>query len=136
MTHAGWRPAKYETVEDLQSKVDEYFESWYRKKKMYNSEWKEYEVPSITMTDLAIFLWFESRQSIYDYGEKWEFSYIIKRAQLFIEREYEERLSWNSPTWAIFALKNMWWKDKSEVDQNTKLSVSWVKAININVGNE
>lgn len=113
-----WRPAKYLTPEELQKKVDEYFVSWYRKKKMYNSDGREYEVPAITITDLAIFLWFESRQSIYDYAERWDFSYIIKRAQLFVEREYEERLAGNSPTGAIFALKNMWWKDKSEVDTN------------------
>jgi len=43
-----------------------------------------------------------------------EFPYIIRRARLFIEREYEERLWSTTPTWAIFALKNMWWRDKSE----------------------
>lgn len=122
MAHAGWRPSEYKTPEELQIKVDEYFNSGFRKKKMYSSEWKEYEVPAITMTDLAIFLWFASRQSIYDYSERWQFSYIIKRAQLFIEREYEERLSGNSPTWAIFALKNMGWKDKSEIEQKTEHS--------------
>lgn len=132
--HPWWRPPEYKTPELLQVKVDEYFESWYRKKIMYNSEGIEYKVPAITMTDLAIFLWFESRQSIYDYWERWEFSYIIKRAQLFIEREYEERLSWNSPTWAIFALKNMGWKDKSEVDNNIKweLKVNSVKQMSDN----
>jgi hypothetical protein len=114
--HPNWRPPIYSDPQDMQDKVDEYFKTGYRKRKLYTPEWKEYEVPAITITDLAIFLWFESRQSIYDYGEKGKFSYIIKRAQLFIEREYEERLSWNSPTGAIFALKNMWWKDKSEVD--------------------
>jgi DNA-packaging protein gp3 len=120
MTHPGWRPPEYENASELQAQVDKYFEWGYRKKKMYNSEGKEYEIPAITITDLAIFLWFASRQSIYDYSEKGEFSYIIKRAQLFIEREYEERLSWTSPTGAIFALKNMWWKDKSETDITSK----------------
>ena len=120
--HTMWAPAKYKTPDELQKKVDLYFESGYRKKKMYTADWVAYEVPAITITDLAIFLWFESRQSIYDYGNKWwDFSYIIKRATLFIEREYEERLSWNSPTGAIFALKNMGWKDKTEVDSTVSV---------------
>jgi hypothetical protein len=116
-----WREPIYKTAKELEEKVDAYFEWGFRKKKMYTSDGTEYTVPAITMTDLAIYLWFASRQSLYDYGDKGEFSYIIKRAQLFIEREYEERLAWNSPTGAIFALKNMWWKDKSEVDNNVNV---------------
>ena len=118
----GWRPALFTSAEELQNKVDEYFEKWYRKKKVTTSSWTEIEVPAITTTDLALYLGFESRQSIYDYSNKEEFSYIIKRALFFIEREYEEKLLFSQNTsWAIFALKNMWWKDKSEVDTN----ISW-----------
>ena len=114
MVNKVWNPPKYKTPIELENKVNEYFISGYRKKKINNPDWTSTEVPQITMTDLAIFLWFESRQSLYDYWKKEKFSYIIKRATLFIEREYEERLSWQSPTGAIFALKNMWWKDKIE----------------------
>lgn len=114
------RPAFFKNAKELEKKVDEYFKWGYRKKKMYTADGTEYEVPAITITDLAIFLWFESRQSIYDYASKWDFSYIIKRATLFVEREYEEKLSWNSPTGPIFALKNMGWKDKTEVEQTVK----------------
>lgn len=42
-----------------------------------------------------------------------------------------------NPTITIFHLKNNYkWVDKSEVDNNTKLSVSGVKTININVWDE
>ena len=111
------RPWFYKDPQVLQKKVDEYFSWWHRWKVTGKDEkWNEIKIPMITMTDLAIFLWFDSRQSIYDYEkEMWgNFPYIIKRARLFIEREYEERLGGNAPTWAIFALKNMWWRDKSE----------------------
>lgn len=70
----------------------------------------------ITITGLAYFLGFESRQSFYDYEERPEFSYIIKRARLYIESAYEKKLSGNSVTGSIFALKNMGWKDKQEVE--------------------
>lgn len=98
------RPATYDNPDDLLAKVDQYFQEKEQKK------W--------TITGLALYLGFESRQSFYDYEEKGEFSYIIKRARLHVEMSYEEKLSENSPTGPIFALKNMGWKDKTEVDQN------------------
>ena len=110
-----WRPPVFATPDDLQNKVDEYFSVGYRTKTVYDSKtWQDIKIPKITMTDLAIYLGYASRQSMYDVEKNPLFSYIIKRARLFIEREYEERLSWNSPTGAIFALKNMWWRDKVE----------------------
>ena len=59
-------------------------------------------------------LGFASRQSFYDYEEIPEFSYTIKRLRLWVEGGYEERLQENNPTGAIFALKNMGWRDKVE----------------------
>ena len=71
-----------------------------------------------TITRLCYNLGFESRQSFYDYEKREQFSYIVKRLRLWIESGYEEALSNNSRTGAIFALKNMGWKDKSEVEQS------------------
>lgn len=71
----------------------------------------------ITITGLALNLGFESRQSFYDYEKKDdEFSYIIKRARLAVENSYEKRLANDKPTGAIFALKNMGWKDTQEIE--------------------
>jgi hypothetical protein len=93
------RKAKYEAPEDLELAIDAYFEEFGN---------------GVTISGLAYYLGFESRQSMYDYKERPEFSYIIKRAALFIEQNYEGKLSNTSPTGAIFALKNMGWKDKHE----------------------
>lgn len=94
----------YETPEDLQKKIDDYFNI------VPGDENK-------TITGLCYFLGFESRQSFYDYEEKENFSYTIKRARLRIESRYEDRLFENSNAGAIFALKNFGWTDKTEVDQ-------------------
>lgn len=103
VTNMGGRPAKFDNPEDLQKKVDEYF------------DWAKQENNGIkTITGLALFLGFESRQSIYDYEKDGTFSYIIKNARLRVEEGYEERLHTSTPTGAIFALKNMNWKDKVE----------------------
>jgi hypothetical protein len=115
-----WRPAKFENNLELENKINEYFNWGCRVKKYVVKKWKDYtevELPTPTITWLALFLWFESRQSFYDYEDNEMFSYTIKRARTFIEMEYEEMLRIN-PTWAIFALKNFWWKDKTEIDQN------------------
>lgn len=102
------RPAKYETPQLLQAAIDLYFQTC----KSAN------EYPTITM--LAYELGFESRQSFYDYeGKSEEFSYIIKRARLLVEFGYEKQLQGERPTGAIFALKNMGWKDTQAVDHTS-----------------
>lgn len=93
------RPPIFETPDELQSAIEQYFD-----------EKKEF----VTVTGLAYRLGFESRQSIYDYKERPEFSYIIKRATLWIESMYEAKLSGNNVAGSVFALKNMGWRDKVE----------------------
>lgn len=71
------------------------------------------------MSGLAYALGFESRQSLYAYEKDERFSYSIKRAKLAIEIWYEERMSGNSPTGAIFWLKNhAGYTDKQEISGN------------------
>lgn len=105
------RPPIFKSADELQKGVDEYLESTPSEK--------------YTITGLALSLGFESRQSFYDYEEKAEYSYIIKRARLFVECSYEHKLSGNNSTGSIFALKNMGWKDKSEVEQSGGLTMNW-----------
>lgn len=103
------RPPLYKEPEEMQERINEYF--------LLN------EVP--TITGLCLHLGFESRQSFYDYQEKPKFTYTIKKARLMIENEYEKAgLNAKSPTFHIFALKNLGWSDKMEVDQKTELSGS------------
>ena len=76
------------------------------------------EQPNIT--NLALFLGFDSRQSFYDYGKNEEFSYTIKRARLAIENHYEGHLLTPAAPGAIFALKNFGWTDKQEIEHTDK----------------
>lgn len=126
------RPPAFTSPDDLQDLIDKYFESGIKTKKVVvgkppNTQVIEIEVP--TITGLCIYLGFESRQSFYDYEEKEEFAYTIKRARLFIENEYEELLQTGNTTGAIFALKNFGWRDKQEIDQKTEhsggINISW-----------
>jgi len=72
-----------------------------------------------TWSGLALYLGFESRQSLDDYKKKDDFSYPIKKALLRIEQIYEQNLSKNNPAGSIFALKNFGWQDKQTVDSNS-----------------
>jgi hypothetical protein len=89
------RPALFNSPEELQEAIDSFFSTETRH----------------TITGLALHLGFESRQSVYDYAERGEFSYIIKKAQLRVENFYEMALGDEKCTGAIFALKNMGWND-------------------------
>jgi hypothetical protein len=84
------------------------------------------EPERITINGLALFLGFESRQSLYDYKEKKQFSYPIKRALSKVEQQYENQLFERNPAGAIFALKNFGWRDKQEIDHTSKgESIVW-----------
>ena len=112
----GGRPALYESVEEFKAAVEAYFE----------------EVGSkATITGLAYHLGFESRQSFYDYEEREEFSYIVKRSRLKVESEYEAKLSGNNVAGSIFALKNMGWKDKTEQEHSGELGIKQITGMQI-----
>lgn len=112
------RPATWTDPKAFENKVDEYFKNM-----------PEGERP--TWTGLALYLGFESRQSLQDYKEKEEFSYPIKKALMRIEANYEQNLFSRNPAGSIFALKNFGWKDKQEVEQSggLKITAIWDKTL-------
>jgi hypothetical protein len=74
-----------------------------------------------TLSGLAYYMGFESKQSLYDYAKRDGFSYPTSRIRLWIESSYEEdlRTPGISPTGPAFALKNMGWSDKQEIEHST-----------------
>ncbi len=115
-------PRLYKTPEELQERIYNYFNWWAKTKKVTikNKDWTEkiIETPILTITGLCLYAGFASRQSWYDYEEKTDFSYTLKKARLFIEQEYEEMLRSN-PVWAIFALKNFGRSDRLDINATT-----------------
>jgi hypothetical protein len=126
------RPPKYNSAEELQEAIDDYFNNGVMKRKVTvgrADNRQVIEIPVPTITGLVLHLGFESRQSFYDLEQQDKFSYTVKRARTFIEKEYEEQLQTTGSTGAIFALKNFGWIDKSEVDQNIKGNVTFVNDV-------
>lgn len=114
--HPG-QPAKYNSAEELKQRADEYFNQAIAK------GWK------ITITGLALWLGFASRQSIYDYEKQGEYSYAIKNARMKVENAYESRLYDSNAGGAIFALKNLGWRD----DKNLNIGGQEDNPLNITV---
>jgi len=108
VANKGGKPPKYKTSEELIDRIDKYFDYC-----------KENE-RKITISGLAMFLGFATRQSVYDYADvnngrhkTNQFAYIIKRVLLFMEQDYETDLRTTGNTANIFALKNFGWKDET-----------------------
>jgi hypothetical protein len=90
-------------------------ESTIVKKKVYSRD-----PEPITITGLTLFLGFQSKSSLDDYcKDSEEFAFIIKKAKLLVEHNYEKGLHEEYPTGKIFALKQMGWRDKQDVDVTT-----------------
>ena len=123
------KPRKYDSVEDLQRAIDEYFDSCvpeYPKDEDGNLLTTKKGTPLIiehppSVTGLALALGFTSRQALLnyqDYGK--EYLDTIKKARLKIEQDVVEGASTGRlhPVFSIFNLKNNFdWKDLKEPTQ-------------------
>lgn len=128
------RPPIFENSQELIDAIDDYFKNGVKLRQVVVGKAPKQQVLNIpvpTITGLCYHIGFESRQSFYDYEEKPEFSYTVKRARLFIEKEYEEQLSIGNTVGAIFALKNMGWKDKTETEFSGKFNIEHITGMKI-----
>lgn len=73
----------------------------------------------VTQSGALLALGLNSRQSLCDYEGREGFAGPVKRLRLLVEQSYEERLHGPNATGAIFALKNMGWSDKQEIDHRS-----------------
>lgn len=146
---AWWRPRKFSSSEQLEELIQEYFDSITIsvprtkpntnpdkdvyddfKEPILNNLWEQIidtewaSIPSILW--LCEYLGIH-RSNLLDYEEKDEFRNTIKVAKQKIEKYNSEQLYRKEQvTGIIFNLKNNFdWKDKTEVDNNTKISVVW-----------
>ena len=141
---AGRNP-KFESAEEMQKLIDEYFEECNGIILRYeegvnkgNPIVDKYDNPVIigrhppTVTGLALKLGFSSRQSLLNYQGKGEFFDTITRAKMRIEEYAEERLfDREGVNGAKFSLVNNFkgWKDSAEIDVKNKGPVKIVNDI-------
>lgn len=130
--HPGGRPPKYKTPEELQAKVDEYFESCWvdkvteatDKDGVCTMSTVRYQNRPYTVAGLALHLDM-TRETLCQYAKGGKFSDVIKRAKDKIVMNVEESLLWGkNATGPIFWLKNhAGYRDKQEQDINVNGSL-------------
>jgi hypothetical protein len=124
------RPAAYKTPEEMQERIDAYFNSCYGEyvtDPEGNLMTDKHGHPvmtkprPLTITGLALALGFSGRQALLNYEDKEEFMDTIKRAKSRIEQYAEERLfDKDGVNGAKFNLSNNFkgWREKQEIDSN------------------
>ena len=126
----------YKTVEEIQEKIDKYFEEC--EGTVLNNENGEvvlnkYGDPVIvgrkplTITGLALALGFNSRQALLNYQDKPEFNDTITRAKAKVEQYAEERLfDKDGSNGAKFSLSNNFkgWAEKQQIEADVKNDIS------------
>lgn len=138
------RPPKYKTKEELQQKIDAYFEGC-KGEILKGADGKpmvdKYGVPIVvgarplTITGLALSLGFTSRQALLNYQGKPEFVDTVTRAKAIVEQYAEERLyDKDGANGAKFSLANNFdgWKEKQQIEADVNSDVT----INIELSDE
>ena len=129
--NSGGRPLKFKSVEELQAKIDAYYESCYQnlivRDNKGNIVMDENDKPvfdrvcvePICITGLALALDCD-RDTLLNYENKEEFFGTIRRAKLYCQSFAEKHLfTAKNPAGAIFNLKNNYgWKDVTQTDVN------------------
>jgi hypothetical protein len=131
----GGRPPFYNTAEEMQKVIDEYFESC-KGEMRYDDNGLVYrdkyglpiffDVKPPTITGLALALGFTSRQALLNYQAKDEFVDTIMRAKAKVEQYAEERLfDKDGANGAKFSLANNFdgWKEKKEIEADVSNKV-------------
>lgn len=106
------RPLKFQSVEEFQTAVDDYFNGIKDPRPVGDGVYFE----PATITGLALHL-DTTRETLCDYQEKDEFSDAVKTAKLRCEN-YAERMLYigKTATGPIFALKNFGWTDSQDLN--------------------
>ncbi len=120
------RPKAFKSVEEVEEKIEAYFNYCEEKEKPY------------TMSGLAYYLGID-RKTLLNYSKNEEYFHTIKKARDKVQMQLEEclyRLGNNSGV--IFNLKNNFdWKDKMEVEKTDMTKVDeLLKEIKDNASNE
>jgi hypothetical protein len=110
---------KFSSADELDKLIDAFFKQLESKKRTSSKTTtsKSDDVKPATLTGLALYLGFHSREQFERYESKGKFSANLKKARLRIEAIYEKKLHQSTFGGAIFALKNLGWADKGETKQ-------------------
>lgn len=132
--HPGGRPPAFKSVDELQKKIDEYFDMCDNRIQQVYSKKSDGVIEVInpepyTMAGLAYAVGVD-RETIRNYSKKEEFFGTVKRAREKVQTDVERRLMETQPTGAIFNLKNNFgYVDKTEQELNHSGDVKFINGV-------
>lgn len=103
----GGRPRIFANPEEMEVEIIDYFNYCIENK------------ANVTVTGLVLYIGLSSRNSLYEYKNREEFSGMVLRALTAVEHAYELNLHGFNALGAKFALMNMGWREKTETDITT-----------------
>jgi len=106
------RPLKFKSADELQKKIDGYF------------EWADENNKPYTITGMAVYLDCD-REQICANEARPEFAYTIKKAKARIQAENEEKTMTGkyNTAFMIFSFKNNYgWSDKQDINVNAEVN--------------
>ena len=109
--------------DELQNKVDEYFEIGGSVREVIMTTGKNKytkELRIYTLTGLCLFCGFVDKDQLFQLERNIKYQHVIKKARSRIEQIYEEGLQISGNSANIFALKNFGWQDKQEIVHEEK----------------
>jgi len=133
--HAGGRPPKYTSEEEMQRIIDLYFlacrvQATDNEDLLVGLDDDELAIVDIiedvvpTISGIAYLLGMTT-ECFRTYGNKEKFSATVKTAKQRVEMSLEQRLAGHAVTGSIFSLKNNFgWKDKTEVDTTSSVTIN------------
>lgn len=120
------RPPKYDDPNEMLQKVAEYLE-WEDKLKRPDNYSKQGK-GVYTLSGLALYLGFASRQQLWEYEKKSpEFNYIITRYKLFLTHWNEQKLYWGGTMPGAKLWLTNFGGYSEEVTQNQNVQVTELK---------
>jgi len=118
------RPRIFSAPEELQEKINEYFQFCDDKKESFTDSKGNVKIiqKPYTMSGLCVYLKI-NKDTLWEYGKKPGFSEVVKEAKSRVENYCEENTMSGklNPIFSIFSLKNNFgWTDRIEVNTNTQ----------------
>ena len=108
--HWAHKPLKFPSPEVLEEAFNKYFED------IPEEHW--------TMSSLALIV--GSRRLLADYAKREGYEDVVERARLRVANSYEKALRDKAAAGAIFALKQMGWSDRREIEHSGNIKIDKV----------
>ena len=122
------RPPMYSDPAKMEARIERYFKKC-PDTRIVVFDGGSINVPTPTISGLALYLGFCDRHQMYTYELKPAFSNTIKRARAMLTRVYESNMHGAQCTGSIFMLKNLGYTDRTEIETKAEIKTTHIVTV-------